>query len=119
MTAVNGHQPTAPPDPRHHVARAVYAENIEPGDIPFDELDEEEQQALVDLAEVHITSHLAFLTEHGFRLVPVGAALRPKSDDEAAAMLQAVRLYHDAKGRKGGLVGSVAPKKLILPKNHH
>jgi hypothetical protein len=119
---VNGHPipttPPAPPDPREQVARAVYAFNAEDGDATFDDLDPAERQVLIDYAEAHITAHIAALTASGFKLLPPGATLRPKSDDEAAAMLQAVRLWTEANARKVGLVGSVAPK-LILPKGMH
>jgi len=66
-----------------------------------------------------IGAHMAWLDARGFRLLPPGAVPRPKSEDEAMAMLKASKDWFDAKKRKGGLVGGVAPRKLILPPGTH
>jgi hypothetical protein len=102
------------PDPAADIARAVYRAGMEDGDVPFDDLDEDERGGLIDWAQAHIAAHIAWLQQQGFRLLPPGATLRPKSEAEALAMLQASKDWFDAKKRKPGLVGSVAPK-LILP----
>lgn len=121
MTAINGHSPqpiTELPEPAPAIARAIYEAGAEEGDVPWDGLAEEEREALTNYARDHIGAHMHLLAERGFRILPPGAVLRPKTDDEAAAMAEGVRLYHEAKKRKPGLVGSVAPK-LILPRDVH
>lgn len=119
MTApINGHapEPEASETPPLAVARAVYTNGVEDGDTAFDELDAEDREALIAYADEHIQAHMAHLAASGFRLLPPGAMLRPHSKDEALAMLQASKDFFDAQKRKPGLVGSVAPRKLILPK---
>lgn len=121
---VNGHPipttPPAPPDPREQVARAVYAFNAEDGDAAFDDLDPAERQVLIDYAEAHITAHIALMAANGVRILPPGATLRPTCAEEALAMVQAAREFHDAKKRKSRLItGAAGGKKLILPKGMH
>lgn len=117
MASLNGTPITPPPedlpDPKCVVARAVYEEAFEEGDAPWDELVLEEAEALEELAAAYLNAHMQFLAAHGFRILPPGAVLRPKSDDEAAAMEVAVKAYRQAKNRKGGLL---AGPGLILPK---
>lgn len=118
MTAapLNGHNLSDPPplpEPAPVIARAVYEHQQDPTDVPWDDLDDEDRQLLTAHAVAHISAHMGWLEKHGFRVLPPGAVLRPKSDDEAAAMDQAVRLYAEAKKRKAGLL--MGEKKLILP----
>lgn len=114
MTAINGHQPTAPPpDPAPEVARAVWTAGMELADSPFDDLDADAQEGLIEYARSYIGCHIAWMAAQGLRILPPGAAVIPRTDDEAAAMLLAVKSYREAKKRKGGLL--VQDKKLILP----
>lgn len=106
-------------EPAPAVARGIYESQAEDGDRPFDDLGAEERQDLIDYCGIAIGLHAQWLSEKGFRIVPPGDVPRPKTDEEAAAMVQAVKVYQAAKARKGGLVGSVAPKKLILPPGTH
>lgn len=119
MTPVNGHGPPPPEPLSIAIARAVWTANMGEGDAPWDQLTPDEQEYLGAHAEGYIAAHMALLQANGFRILPPGAFPRPKSDEEAAAMLLAVKAYREAKKRKGGLVGSVAPKKLILPPGMH
>lgn len=114
---INGHapEPEASETPPLAIARAVYTEGLQDGDTPFDDLDPEDREALIAYADEHIQAHMAHLAASGFRLLPPSATLRPKTEAEALAMIQASKDWFDAKKRKPGLVGSVAPKKLILP----
>lgn len=122
MTPINGHSLTPEPDrlpePKSVIARQVWDAGFMDGDLTWDDLDDEQRGALENLASDYIACHMRFLSEHGFRLIPPNTVLRPKSDEEAAMMTEAVRLYRAAKTRKGGLVGSTAPK-LIIPKGTH
>lgn len=120
MTApLNGHDLSAKPDPipepKGVIAREVYALYAEEDDEPYDDLTDAQRDSLEAFAVAYISSHMKFLAQHGFRLLPPGAVLRPKSDEEAGAMEHAVKLYRQAATRKGGLVSAVAPG-LILPK---
>lgn len=121
IAPINGHapEPEAPELAPLAVARAVYTAGIQDGDAAFDDLDAEDREALISYADEHIQAHMAHLAASGFRLVPPGATTRPQSKDEAMAMLQASKDFFDAQKRKPGLVGSVAPRKLILPKGAH
>lgn len=114
MSTVNGHAPETPP---LVVARAVYNSDIEDGDLPFDDLSAEEREALVAYADEHIRAFTEHLAAAGFKLLPPGAAPIPKSDEEAAGMLVAVKAYRDGKKRKGGLL--LQDKKLIMPPGVH
>jgi hypothetical protein len=103
MTAANGAQPTLATDdetPPMAVARAVYAADMEVGDILFDDLADDERSALISYADDYLTVYTAWLKNHGFRLIPPGAIVRPTCDEEANAMLHSV-------------------KKLILPPGTH
>lgn len=107
MTALNGHNLSDPPpipEPKVVIARQVWDAGLEDGDTPYDELEPDQVEQLENLAADYIGCHMKFLEKHGFRLLPPGAVLRPKSDQEAAAMEAGVRLYREAKGRKGGLL---------------
>lgn len=117
--ALNGHDPgpTPPPEPAPLVARWVYDANLDEGDLSFDGLPEEDRALLINFARDYIGSHVRFCTENGIRLVGPGMVLRPKSDEEAAMMTEAVRLYSEAKGRKGKLL--TGERKLILPPGVH
>jgi hypothetical protein len=122
VTAINGHIDETLSQERAHVveirtevAESVYDAVSEPGDTPWASLGDGERDLLGQHAELYIMAHIISMQTRGLRIIPPGAVARPTSDDEAAAMARAVKLYMDAKNRKGGLVGSVAPKKLILP----
>lgn len=107
---------TAPADPAEEIARIVQeALRGDTNDIPWADLCEADRQGEVFIAEHYLAAHLQWLAEHGFKVVPPGAVLMPKSDDEAMAMVKAAKAYFDAKKRKGQLVNTAAPRKLILP----
>lgn len=122
MNAINGKLVSGapqPPDPRQIVAEAVYTVMMDEGDPPFSELDPEDQADLFHLTEQYITAHIGFLTQQGFRLLPPGVTPMPTCEEEALAYIQAAKTFAESKrngkGRKSALVGSVVPKKLILP----
>lgn len=122
MTAapINGHNPATPPlppEPKWGIAERLYEAGFEDGDTPWADLQPEEREALSNLALDYISAHMAWLNEHGFKIIPPGSVLRPKSDEEAAMMAEAIRLYHEAQKRKGGLLAG--ERKLILPKGVH
>lgn len=116
--ALNGkHLAEPPPDPAPAIAEAVWTANMADGDATFADLEEGEQTNLIDYARHYLAAHVTWLQSRGFRIIPPGAAVIPKTDDEAAAMLLAVKSYRDGKKRKGGLL--VQDKKLILPPGAH
>jgi hypothetical protein len=120
MTPLNGHaigQPSTLPEPAAVIAERLYGAQADDGDTPWLELEPEEREGFTDTVRLAISLHMGFLNEHGFKIVPPGAVLRPKSDEEAAMMAEAVRLYGEAKKRKGGLL--TGERKLILPKGAH
>lgn len=115
-TPLNGHSLAAAPVPDLGVviAQRFYEAQAEDGDVAWADLSEHDRADMIDYVRAVIGQHMHWLNENGFRLLPPGAVLRPKNDNEAGAMQEALRLYGEAKKRKGGLIGSVAPK-LILP----
>lgn len=115
MTPLNGHNPAELPEPAPIVAQRFYEAEAAEGDTTWDDLSEGDRDNLVEYVRGVIGQHMLLLAEQGFRILPPGAVLRPKNDQEAGAMREALRLYAEAQKRKGGLVGAVAPK-LILPK---
>lgn len=120
MPAVNGQPVTdTPPDPRLEIARAVQAATAEDLDPPWDALTDDERAGELWIAEHYIAAHLSWLTTHGFKVIPPGATPVPKTDAEAMAMVRASKAYFDAQKRRGKLMASAAPKKLILPKGMH
>lgn len=117
MPAINGHTPPAPPaapDPRPTIAEAVYTIMMDEGDTPFAALDEEDRADIITLTEHYINAHVGWLTQQGFRLMPPGVTPIPKSAEEALAMVQAAKQFHDSQKRKSNLIGG-KPKRLILP----
>lgn len=119
MTApLNGHPVAAPVlDPKSDVAGLVFAALAEDGET-FAALPPLEQDEFLNIAEHYIAAHMAWLGANGFRVLPPNATIRPTSEAEAMAMLQAAKDFFDAAKRKGGLLGSVVPKKLIIPGVH-
>lgn len=112
---INGHAPEPPvlPEPKCAVARWVYEAGIEDGDLAWDELPDDDREALENYALDYLSAHMSWLAKHGFKIIPPGSVLRPKSDEEAAMMTEAVRLYRAAKSRKSGLLAG--ERKLIIP----
>lgn len=120
MTALNGKSLSAPPDPTRIVAEAVYIAMMDESDPPFADLDTEDLADILVLTENYLQAHLSFLKLHGYRLLPPGVTPLPTCVEEALAMVQAAQRFTDSKRgggrqRKSRLVGSVVPKKLILP----
>ncbi len=74
--------------------------------------DEEEMRGALMAAHAAVEAHAGWLEVNGFRTIPAGAVAIPQSDEEAAAMVTAVRAYEDRKRRK---VQLLATPKLILP----
>jgi hypothetical protein len=118
---LNGHNLSADPlpEPAPIIAQRFYEAEAADGDTPYADLPEHEREQLTDYVRGVLNQHMRLLSEQGFRILPPGAVLRPKNDQEAGAMQEALRIYAEAKARKGGLIGSVAPKKLILPPGSH
>ena len=110
---VNG---SPPEELKVTVAREVWTANLQSDDLDFEELEPSEQELLADHAEAHISAHLRWLEERGFRLLPPNATIRPTTEPEAMAMLQACKAFFDGQRRKGGLMGT-APRKLITGMN--
>jgi hypothetical protein len=97
------------------VARTVWDADFEEGDTPFDDLSPDDKAAMIGCADDHVTAHITWLQANGFRLLMPGALPRPHSEAEALAMVQAAKDWFDAKKRKPGLLGGIAPKRLFLP----
>lgn len=118
MTAPLNGTPAAAPrlDPKGDIAQAVYLLNWEPGDTPWEGLEDDLRADLVTYAEQHVSEHVKWLAARGFRIVAPNAVLRPQSEQEALAMVQAAKDFFDAQRRKGKLMA--APKKLIIPGAH-
>jgi hypothetical protein len=114
---LNGHNPGLPPDPREPVARAVVEALAEQNDEAetWAELSDEDRDAEVNLAGEYIAAHLAFLSRHSLRVLPMNAVPVPTSVEEANAMVQAAQRFLEARKRKTNLIGG-KPKRLILPK---
>ena len=82
----------------------------------FDALPQDDQFALMEMARVAMAAHVDWLTDNGFRIAPPGTMLRPKTKDDAQAMILAAREFL-AKGQgrtssKSKLIGS---PRLIVP----
>lgn len=73
-----------------------------------------EQAGMLDMARTAIRTFTAGIARHGVRLLPPNTMPRPQTDEEAGLMAAAAKQFMAGKGRKKGLIGSVAPK-LILP----
>lgn len=116
MTAINGHKPPGPqaPDPRPAIAEAVYTIMADEGDPPFAQIEGEDLADILTITEHYINAHIGWLAQQGFRLFPPGVTPIPKSAEEALAMVQAAKQFHDSQKRKSKLIGG-KPKKLILP----
>lgn len=121
MTPINGTNlgAGASQDPAEAVAEMVYMQSFEEGDEAWADLAEDDRENLVELARLHVAAHLTWITAQGIRMVPPGAMLRPKSEAEAMAMLQASKDFFDGQKRKGKLMGEgPAKRKLIIPGAH-
>lgn len=71
------------------------------------------QTALLQAGKAAAATILKALSAGGYKIVPPGAVQRPRSDEEAAAMMTSVRQYAMEKKRKHSLVGGASG--LILP----
>lgn len=108
------------PDPTRAVAIAMFIESGDGTDTAetFDALKDDDRIAMLAMAATAMQSHLDWLTDNGFRIAPPGTMLRPKTKDDAQAMILAAREFL-AKGQgrssvKPKLIGS---PRLILPPN--
>lgn len=111
--------PSPTEDPAREIAEAVYQLSFEEGDEAWGDLADDDRDNLTELARYYIAAHLTWMTAQGIRTVPPGATLRPKTEAEAMAMLQAAKDWFDAQKRKGKLIGEgPAKRKLILPGMH-
>lgn len=117
--ALNGTHINAPPDPRTHIAEAVYNAMADEGDPPFSELEGEDLADLLTITENYLTAHLNFLSANGFRVVPPGATPVPKTEAEAMGMVQAAKAFFDSQKRRGKLMAGGVKPKLILPRGAH
>lgn len=116
MTALNGQvlgSPPEPPNPKLDVARAVFSTLADEGET-WDALTEDDQAEFLNIADHYLSAHSAWLISHGFRVIPPGAAMRPKTEAEAMGMLQAAKDFLTAAKRKPGLL-TTGPR-LIVPK---
>lgn len=84
----------------------------EAGAADWSDLDEEVRAQICELGLHAIQAFVQFAAEKGVRMVSAQAVPIPESDEEAAAMMAAVKVYTDGKRRKGGLVASAG---LIVP----
>lgn len=103
------------------VAHALIAVSADPDDKAtpedaFNALSAEEQLYMVQAADAAIMAHTQWLGDNGFRIAPPGTMLRPKSDLDARAMIQAGQEFlaqpEHARQRRKTLV---AGPSLILP----
>lgn len=110
---------SASPDPAEDIAKVVQEALRDGSDDPaWPDLTDEQRQDEVYLAQHYLLAHINWLGQRGFKVIPPGAVPVPKTDDEAMALVQTAKAYFDGKKRKGQLVNTVAPRKLILPGAH-
>ena len=95
------------------VARALTAAT---GDDSYDDLDEADKGLMLQSAMVAIEAHTAWLEAAGFRLVPPGMTIKPKTDAEAQEMARQVKAFIDqpehARNRRKGLLEK---PRLMMP----
>lgn len=82
----------------------------------FDALPQEDRDNMLAVATAGMAAHLDWLTEHGFRIAPPGTMLRPKTEDDAKAMMLAAR---DFLAKPKGKKALIASPGLILPGRAH
>jgi hypothetical protein len=83
----------------------------------LDLLSEDDRFALLEMARVAMTTHLDWMQANGFRIAPPGTMLRPKTQDDAKAMILAGQEFLAAgKGRSSSKSKLVGSPGLILPR---
>jgi hypothetical protein len=102
---------TDQPDLIDEVAKAILGAASD-GSEDWDALPAEERDVIRTAAKAAMAAQAQGLIARGFRLVEPGAVLIPKSDEEAGAMLRAIKDFAATTRRKGKLVGGPG---LIVP----
>lgn len=108
------------PDPTRTVAIAMFIESGDGTDTAetFDALKDDDRIAMLAMASTAMQAHLDWLTDNGFRIAPPGTMLRPKTKDDATAMILAGREFLEAgKGRSSSKSKLIGSPRLILPPN--
>jgi hypothetical protein len=104
--------------PERDVAIAMFIASGDGSDTAagFDALPQEDRDAMLTLARAATVAHVAWMQDSGFRIAPPGMMLRPKSEDDAKAMILAGREYlAKPKDRKALL----ARPALVIPRGVH
>lgn len=82
----------------------------------FDALPDEERFQMMEVARVAMAAHVDWLTDNGFRIAPPGTMLRPKTKDDAQAMIMAAREFlAKGQGRTSSKPKLIGSPRLILP----
>ena len=72
-----------------HVAQTIYDAMRSDDDETWEELDDDAKGNILNLALIAGRAHDELLQDMGFRIAPPGTMLRPKSDNDARAMIKA------------------------------
>lgn len=121
MTPAND-EPALYGEAERQVAIAMYIASGDGTDTTetFDALPQDDQFALMEMARVGMAAHVDWLTDNGFRIAPPGTMLRPKTKDDAAAMILAGREFLEkGQGRSSSKPKLIGSPRLILPPGVH
>jgi hypothetical protein len=117
MTPAND-EPALYGEAERQVAIAMYIASGDGTDTAetFDSLPDDDRYALMEMARVGMAAHVDWLTDNGFRIAPPGTMLRPKTKDDAQAMIMAAREFlAKGQGRTSSKPKLITGPALILP----
>lgn len=98
------------------VGEALHQALAEEGEPVFADLEPDERAGIVSMAEVAMQAHLEWLDENGFRIAPPGTMLRPKTENDARAMILAGQQFlAEGKGRSSSKRKLITGPGLIVP----
>lgn len=106
------------PDAARTVAIAMFIESGDGTDTEatFDALPDDDRIAMLAMAHTAMKAHLDWLTDNKFRIAPPGTMLRPKTKDDAQAMILAAREFlAKGQGRSSDKPKLIGSPRLILP----
>jgi hypothetical protein len=109
---------TNAPDAARTVAIAMFTATGDETDAEtaFEALEPEDREQMLAIANVAMSAHMDWLIDNGFRLAPPGTMLRPKTKDDAHAMILAGKEFIDkGQGRPSSKSKLIGSPKLILP----